>query len=169
RANVSPGTSVEVVQKQDQRTGRLTLGTVGRLLTSSGFHPRGIKVMLAGGVVGRVQNIAGIDGAEPTPGNAGLNTAAGYSSSSSSSNGSNGVDNRIDPAIVASSAIGTGQRRRDSPLEGASPAAAASDSTTTEASAAAAAPARSSRPVRKFRAERVQGRSWSVEGGQVVA
>lgn len=44
RANVSPGTSVEVVQKQDQRTGRLTSGTVGRLLTSSGFHPRGIKV-----------------------------------------------------------------------------------------------------------------------------
>lgn len=44
RANVSPGTSVEVIQKQDQRTGRLTSGTVSRLLTNSGFHPRGIKV-----------------------------------------------------------------------------------------------------------------------------
>ncbi|CAN0548045.1 unnamed protein product, partial [Ectocarpus sp. 12 AP-2014] len=57
RSNVPPGTSVEVVQKQHQRTGKLTLGTVSRLLTNSGFHPRGIKVMLAGGVVGRVQNV----------------------------------------------------------------------------------------------------------------
>ena len=135
------------------------------------IHPPA-KVMLAGGVVGRVQNIAGIDGAEPIPGYAGLNTAAGYSSSGSS-NGSNGVhSDRIDPAIVASSAIGAGRRRRDSPVEGVtSAAAAAADATTTAASAAAAAPtpARSSRPVRKFRAERVQGRSWSVEGGEVVA
>lgn len=134
-------------------------------------HPP-VKVMLAGGVVGRVQNITGIDGTEPTHGNAGLNSAAGYSSSGSS-NGRNGVDSdRIDPAIVASSAIGAGRGRRDSPVEGVtSVAAAAADATTTVASAAAAAstPARSSRPIRKFRAERVQGRSWSVEGGEVVA
>ncbi|CBN76934.1 conserved unknown protein [Ectocarpus siliculosus] len=44
RSNVPPGTSVEVVQKQHQRTGELTPGTVSRLLTNSGFHPRGIKV-----------------------------------------------------------------------------------------------------------------------------
>ncbi|CAN0524180.1 unnamed protein product, partial [Scytosiphon promiscuus] len=44
RNNVSPGTAVEVIQKQHQRTGELTSGTVSRLLTSSGFHPRGIKV-----------------------------------------------------------------------------------------------------------------------------
>lgn len=39
-----PGTSVEVVQKHHQRSGQLTAGVVSRLLTSSGFHPRGIKV-----------------------------------------------------------------------------------------------------------------------------
>ncbi|CAM9226972.1 unnamed protein product, partial [Hapterophycus canaliculatus] len=44
RKNVAPGILVEVVQKQHQRTGELTSGTVSRLLTSSGFHPRGIKV-----------------------------------------------------------------------------------------------------------------------------
>jgi len=47
RKNVSPGTSVEVVQKQHQRTGELTAGVVSRLLTSSSFHPRGIKVRCA--------------------------------------------------------------------------------------------------------------------------
>lgn len=46
RANVAPGTSVEVVQKQHQRTGELTPGAVGRLLTSAGYHPRGIKVRI---------------------------------------------------------------------------------------------------------------------------
>jgi len=35
----------------------LTEGTVTRLLTNSSVHPRGIKVMLEGGVVGRVQKI----------------------------------------------------------------------------------------------------------------
>lgn len=46
RKNVSPGTSVEVVQKQHQRTGELTAGVVSRLLTNSSFHPRGIKVCM---------------------------------------------------------------------------------------------------------------------------
>lgn len=44
RANVSPGDLVEVVQKQHQSSGQLTTGVVSRLLTNSGFHPRGIKV-----------------------------------------------------------------------------------------------------------------------------
>lgn len=119
--------------------------------------------MLAGGVVGRVQNISGVGAAEPTPGNAGVDTAAGYLSGSSYSNaGGSGVDSRVDPAIVASSTVGTRRRRRDSPVERVAHAATAVDS-------AVSAPARSSRPVRKFRAERVQGRSWSIEGGEVVA
>lgn len=49
-----PGMAVWVVQKQDQPTGRETAGTIARILTNSEHHPRGIKVMLASGIVGRV-------------------------------------------------------------------------------------------------------------------
>lgn len=57
RKNIKIGATVMVVQKQDQRTGNLTKGVVQRILTNSQNHPRGIKVMLAGGSVGRVQEI----------------------------------------------------------------------------------------------------------------
>lgn len=57
RSNIKIGSRVKVVQKQDQRTGKLTEGVVIRLLTNSANHPRGIKVMLEGGIVGRVQEI----------------------------------------------------------------------------------------------------------------
>ena len=48
---------VQIVQKQDQRTGVLTDGKVRKILTSSNVHPHGIKVELDGGKVGRVQNL----------------------------------------------------------------------------------------------------------------
>lgn len=48
---------VQIVQKHDQRTGDLTEGIVKRILTSSNFHPHGIKVELDCGIIGRVQNI----------------------------------------------------------------------------------------------------------------
>jgi len=57
RKDIQIGTKVLVVQKQDQRSGKLTEGVVQRLLTSSAVHHRGIKVMLDGGIVGRVQQI----------------------------------------------------------------------------------------------------------------
>lgn len=57
RSNIKPGMKVQVVQKQGQRTGKLTEGIVMRLLTNSANHPRGIKVMLEDGTVGRVQHI----------------------------------------------------------------------------------------------------------------
>lgn len=57
RNNIKIGTKVMLVQKQDQRTGKLTEGIVMRILTNSRNHPRGIKVMVEGGVVGRVQRI----------------------------------------------------------------------------------------------------------------
>jgi len=57
RANLTPGTRVQVVQKQDQRSGTLTAGTVHEILTKSATHPHGIKVRLVGGVVGRVKAI----------------------------------------------------------------------------------------------------------------
>ncbi len=57
RKDIKPGLKVRVVQKQDQRTGKLTDGTVQRILTNSGFHPHGIKVKLESGIVGRVKEI----------------------------------------------------------------------------------------------------------------
>lgn len=58
RKNVRPGMHVSVVLKADQPTGKLTTGTIARVLTHSPVHPRGIKVMLEGGLVGRVQIIS---------------------------------------------------------------------------------------------------------------
>jgi len=58
RDKIRIGAKVLIVQKQDQRTGVLTEGTVRRILTSSSFHPHGIKVELEGGKIGRVQKIS---------------------------------------------------------------------------------------------------------------
>lgn len=57
RADVKVGARVRIVLKADQRTGKLTEGTVAKLLTKSSFHPHGIKVMLEDGQVGRVREI----------------------------------------------------------------------------------------------------------------
>ena len=57
RENVRPGMRVAIVLKQDQRTGKQTVGIVKDLLTNSKFHPHGIKVRLTDGQVGRVQEI----------------------------------------------------------------------------------------------------------------
>ena len=57
RVNIKIGINVEVVQKQDQRSGKLTSGVVKRILTNSANHPHGIKVMLESGIVGRVKEI----------------------------------------------------------------------------------------------------------------
>ncbi len=57
RKDIRPGLTVDVVLKNDQRTGKRTRGIVKELLTSSPTHPHGIKVRLADGQVGRVQEI----------------------------------------------------------------------------------------------------------------
>ena len=57
RAHVKAGLSVQVVRKQDQRSGQLTAGVVQAVLTRSPFHPHGIKVRLSDGQVGRVRRI----------------------------------------------------------------------------------------------------------------
>lgn len=57
RNEIKIGLEVEIVQKQDQRTGDLTNGFVKKILTKSSFHPHGIKVMLETGEVGRVTEI----------------------------------------------------------------------------------------------------------------
>ncbi len=59
RNEIQPGMRVQIVEKQNQRSGALSEGVVGRILTSSPTHPHGIKVMLVDGRVGRVQAIVG--------------------------------------------------------------------------------------------------------------
>jgi uncharacterized repeat protein (TIGR03833 family) len=59
RASIKPGMTVLVVLKPDQGTGRLTKGVVKDVLTRSATHPRGIKVRLQNGQVGRVVKITG--------------------------------------------------------------------------------------------------------------
>ena len=57
RANIKIGAQVNIVLKQDQRSGALTQGIVQTLLTKSPNHPHGIKVRLQSGEVGRVKEI----------------------------------------------------------------------------------------------------------------
>ena len=57
RSEIQPGLRVQIIEKQNQRTGKLTEGLVAHILTSGLKHPHGIKVMLEGGKVGRVQAI----------------------------------------------------------------------------------------------------------------
>jgi uncharacterized repeat protein (TIGR03833 family) len=57
RKDVRQGLTVDIVLKQDQRTGRLTRGVVKEILTKSSHHPHGIKVRLETGEVGRVTEV----------------------------------------------------------------------------------------------------------------
>ncbi|MDD8027514.1 MAG: YwbE family protein [Acidobacteriota bacterium] len=59
RSDIKPGARVRIVQKADQSSGKLTEGIVRDILTPSSEHPRGIKVRLANGIVGRVKEILG--------------------------------------------------------------------------------------------------------------
>ncbi|TFH08274.1 MAG: YwbE family protein [Candidatus Atribacteria bacterium] len=57
RNKISPGSEVQIVQKQDQRSGRLARGVVQDILTKLPTHPHGIKVRLETGEVGRVKEV----------------------------------------------------------------------------------------------------------------
>ena len=57
RSQIRPGVTVDIVLKKDQQTGKLTRGIVKDILTNSATHPRGIKVRLQDGQIGRVQSI----------------------------------------------------------------------------------------------------------------
>ena len=57
RRNIIMGKEVLIVQKKNQRTGKLTRGFVKDILTRSANHPRGIKVRLKDGKIGRVQEV----------------------------------------------------------------------------------------------------------------
>ncbi len=57
RSNITIGAAVHIVEKQHQKTGKLTEGVVKTLLTKSPNHPHGIKVRLESGEVGRVKEV----------------------------------------------------------------------------------------------------------------
>ena len=57
RSEIKIGLEVGIVLKGDQRSGKITEGAVRDILTSSPFHPHGIKVRLTSGEVGRVKLI----------------------------------------------------------------------------------------------------------------
>ena len=57
RKDIYAGLLVDVVLKQDQRTGKRTRGIVKDIMTKSHSHPHGIKVRLESGEIGRVQEI----------------------------------------------------------------------------------------------------------------
>jgi uncharacterized repeat protein (TIGR03833 family) len=59
RMAIRVGLLVDIIQKNDQRTGKRTRGTVKVILTNSSSHPHGIKVRLEDGRVGRVAEIIG--------------------------------------------------------------------------------------------------------------
>jgi uncharacterized repeat protein (TIGR03833 family) len=59
RSCIRIGSTVDIVLKPDQRSGRVTRGIVGEILTNASFHPHGIKVRLMDGKVGRVGAVFG--------------------------------------------------------------------------------------------------------------
>lgn len=124
--------------------------------------------MLSGGVVGRVQSIQGVDEAASTNSVPGSVSGGGYSSSDSTSSDGGVVGGSLSDAgggdLHASTAPGHRQIPTVGGGEGAPAVAAAA-----AAPSGDAAPTRSARPIRTFRAERVQGRSWSLEGREVIA
>ncbi len=57
RKNIRAGLLVDIVEKQNQRSGQITTGEVKDILTPGKNHPHGIKVRLTTGQIGRVQRI----------------------------------------------------------------------------------------------------------------
>ncbi len=57
RKDIRIGLQVFVIEKYNQRSGKLTKGVVKDILTNAQQHPRGIKVRLTSGRIGRVSKI----------------------------------------------------------------------------------------------------------------
>ncbi len=55
RNEIKPGIAVWIIEKQHYGTNRYTQGIVAEVLSPGSSHPRGIKVRLTDGTVGRVQ------------------------------------------------------------------------------------------------------------------
>ena len=71
RDTIRPGCTVDIILKEDQRSGKVTRGVVQDILTNSQTHPHGIKVRLRDGRIGRVARVIGTEpsgnGHEQTP------------------------------------------------------------------------------------------------------
>lgn len=57
RSGIYPGAVVAIEIGKDEETGKLVEGKVVEILTVASFHPRGIKVRLEDGSVGRVRKV----------------------------------------------------------------------------------------------------------------
>jgi uncharacterized repeat protein (TIGR03833 family) len=57
RSDVKVGKEVGIITKEDQDSGNITEGVVQDILTRSLYHPRGIKVRLTSGIVGRIKKV----------------------------------------------------------------------------------------------------------------
>ncbi|MCP6719860.1 MAG: YwbE family protein [Patescibacteria group bacterium] len=55
RSEIKPGDAVWIIEKKHYGTNNYTQGIVKEILTSKNVHPRGVKVRLTDGTVGRVQ------------------------------------------------------------------------------------------------------------------
>lgn len=55
RSEIKPGSAVWIIEKENYGTDKFKQGIVKDILTSKDNHPRGVKVRLADGSVGRVQ------------------------------------------------------------------------------------------------------------------
>ena len=62
-----PGDKVKIVQKEDYASGKLTEGVVKEVFTKKAVHPRGHKVRLTNGIIGRVQGFSDEKGESPQP------------------------------------------------------------------------------------------------------
>ena len=55
RSEIKRGDAVWIIEKEQYGTNNYTQGIVKEILTSKNVHPRGVKVRLTDGTVGRVQ------------------------------------------------------------------------------------------------------------------
>lgn len=55
RSQIKPGIAVWIIEKENYGTNNYKQGLVKDILTSKENHPRGVKVRLADGSIGRVQ------------------------------------------------------------------------------------------------------------------
>ncbi|OGZ30787.1 MAG: hypothetical protein A2931_02395 [Candidatus Niyogibacteria bacterium RIFCSPLOWO2_01_FULL_45_48] len=55
RSEIKPGDAVWIIEKENYGTDNYKQGIVKEILTSKENHPRGVKVRLTDGSVGRVQ------------------------------------------------------------------------------------------------------------------
>ncbi|MEX0622186.1 MAG: YwbE family protein [Candidatus Woykebacteria bacterium] len=60
-----PGDKVRIVEKKNYSSGKLTEGVVKDVLTGKRFHPRGHKVRLINGIIGRVQEFSDEQQSDP--------------------------------------------------------------------------------------------------------